>query len=135
MLVSFLLCCSVLFSILSFVFWIFPPLDTALQLESADSKQNPISKNLFQDSFWHIFWVMRKMHHTFWKKETYREVYWVSLKARFRHLFKKQTNILMIVHIKNWKSYFDPAFKSWDSLVLTKYNNYTWMLIFGQNCN
>ena len=55
-------------SILSFVFWIFPPLETAVQLESADSKQNAISKSLFQDSFWHIFWAMRKMHHTFWKK-------------------------------------------------------------------
>ena len=58
-------------SILSFVFWIFPPLDTAVQLESADSKQNTISKSLFQDSFWHIFWAMRKIHHTFWKKATF----------------------------------------------------------------
>jgi len=62
---------NVLRSILSFVFWIFPPLDTAVQLESADSKQNTISKSLFQDSFWHIFWAMRKMHHTFWKKGTF----------------------------------------------------------------
>ena len=61
----------VLCSILSFVFWIFPPLDTAVQLESADSKQNTISKSLFQDSFRHIFWAMRKMHHTFWKKATF----------------------------------------------------------------
>ena len=51
---------------------IFLPLDTAGQLESADSKHNTISKSLFQDgfisSFRHIFWAMRKMHHTFWKK-------------------------------------------------------------------
>ena len=58
------MCCVL---ILSFVFWIFPPLDTAVQLESADSKQNAISKSLFHDSFRHIFWAMRKMHHTFWK--------------------------------------------------------------------
>ena len=45
--------CCVLF--LSFVFWIFPPLDFAVLLESADSKHNTISKYLFQDSFWHIF--------------------------------------------------------------------------------
>ena len=62
---------NVLWSILSFVFWIFPPLDTAVHLESADSKQNAISKNIFQDSFRHIFWAMRKMHHTFWKKATF----------------------------------------------------------------
>ena len=30
-----------------FVFWIFPPLDTAGQLESADSKHNTISKSFF----------------------------------------------------------------------------------------
>jgi hypothetical protein len=59
--------------ILRFVFWIFPPLDTAVQLESADSKQNAISKSLFQDSFWHIFWAMRKRHHTFWKKATFKK--------------------------------------------------------------
>jgi hypothetical protein len=40
-------------------------LHTAVQLESADSKQNAISKSLFQDSFRHIFWAMRKMYHTF----------------------------------------------------------------------
>jgi hypothetical protein len=39
-----------------------------VQLESADSKQNAISKYLFQDSFRHIFWAMRKMLHTFCKK-------------------------------------------------------------------
>ena len=60
---------NVLCSILSFVFWIFPLLDTAVQLESADSKQNAISKSLFQDSFWRNFWAMRKMYHTFWKKQ------------------------------------------------------------------
>ena len=43
----------------------FPALDTAVQLESANSKQNAISKSHFQDSFRHIFWAMRKMHHTF----------------------------------------------------------------------
>ena len=58
-------------SILSFVFWIFPPLDTAVQLESADSKQSAISKYLFQDIFWHIFLEMRKMHNTFWLKGTF----------------------------------------------------------------
>ena len=57
---------KVLCSILSFVFWIFPPLNIAVQ--SADSKQNAISKYVFQDSFQHIFGAMRKMHHTFWKK-------------------------------------------------------------------
>ena len=40
---------NVLCSILSFVFWIFPPSDTAVQLELADSKQNAIPKSLFQD--------------------------------------------------------------------------------------
>jgi hypothetical protein len=34
--------------------------------------QNTISKYLFQDSFQHIFWAMRKMHHTFWEKATFR---------------------------------------------------------------
>ena len=66
---------NVLCCILSFVFWIFPPLDTAVQLESADSKQNAISKSLFQDSFRHIFWAMRKMHHTFWKKATFSSAF------------------------------------------------------------
>ena len=46
---------NVLPSILSFVFWIFLCSGTAVQLESADSKQNTISKYLFQDSFQHIF--------------------------------------------------------------------------------
>ena len=59
---------NVLRCILSFVFWIFPP---SVQLESADSKHNTITKSLFQDSFQHIFWAMRKMHHTFWKKATF----------------------------------------------------------------
>ena len=60
---------NLLCSILSFVFWIFLPLDTAVQLESADSKQNAISKYLFQDSFRHIFCQHRgvcnhlSMHH------------------------------------------------------------------------
>ena len=63
--------CCVLF--LSFVFWIFPPLDTAVHLESAGSKQNTISKSLFQHSFRHICWAMRKMHHTFWKKRPLEE--------------------------------------------------------------
>ena len=26
---------------------------------------NTISKYLLQDSFWHIFWAMRKIHHTY----------------------------------------------------------------------
>ena len=65
---------NVLRSILSFVFWIFPPSDTAVQLESADSKHNTISKYLFQDSFQHIFWAMREMQHTFWKKASFRTI-------------------------------------------------------------
>ena len=64
---------NVLRSILIFVFWIFPHSDTAVQLESADSKQNEISKYLFQDSFRHIFCTMRTMYHTFWKKPTFSE--------------------------------------------------------------
>ena len=62
---------NVLRSILSFVFWIFLLLDTAVHLESVDSKQNAISKSLFQDSLLHMFWAMRKMRHTFWKKLTF----------------------------------------------------------------
>ena len=60
---------NVLGSILGCVFWIFPPSDTAVQLESAESKHNTILKSLFQDSFRHIFWAMRKIHHTFLKKK------------------------------------------------------------------
>ena len=60
-------------SIVSFVIWIFPPSDTAVQLESANSKHHTISKSLFQNNFRHIFWAMRKMHHTFRKKATFRE--------------------------------------------------------------
>ena len=56
---------NVLCSILRFVFWTFPPFKTAVQLES---DQSTISKYIFQDSFRHIFWAMRKMHHIFWKK-------------------------------------------------------------------
>jgi hypothetical protein len=69
---------NVLCSILSFYFWIFPSLDTEVQLESADSKQKAISLSLFQDSFRHI-WAMRKMHHTFWKKPTFREKLYLIL--------------------------------------------------------
>ena len=92
---------NVLCSILSFVFWIFPPLDTAVQLESADSKQNAISKSLYQDGFWHIFLAMRKMHLTFWKKATFIKLkmskerwaslfFLSSLPARFSGLCSKQ---------------------------------------------
>ena len=70
---------NVLRSILSFIFWIFPPLDTAVQLESAESKQNANSKSLFQDSFRLIFWAMRKMHHTFWEKATFKKFAIVSI--------------------------------------------------------
>ena len=28
-------------------------------------ENNTISKFLVQDSFWHIFWAMGKLHHTF----------------------------------------------------------------------
>ena len=73
---------NVLCSILSFVFWIFPPLDTIVQLESADSKENEISKYLFQDSFWHIFWAMRKMHHSFWKKRPLASLVFNALSFR-----------------------------------------------------
>ena len=73
---------NVLCSILSFVFWIFPPLDTIVQLESADSKENEISKYLFQDSFWHIFWSMRKMHHSFWKKRPLASLVFNALSFR-----------------------------------------------------
>ena len=79
---------NVLCSILSFVFWIFPPLDTAVQLESADSKQNTISKYLFQDSFRHIFWVMRKMHHTFWKKATFSSSHIITIFLIFMYQFQ-----------------------------------------------
>ena len=58
---------------LSFAFRIFPSFDTAVQLESADSKQNAISKYLFQDSFQHIFGAMRKMHH-FLKKSDLKKL-------------------------------------------------------------
>ena len=51
---------NVLCSIPSFVFWIFPPSDTAVQLESTYSKKNAISKSLFQDSFWRIFFGNEK---------------------------------------------------------------------------
>ena len=49
----------------------FPALRHCSAVESADSKQNAISKSLFQDSFRHISWATRKMHHTFWKKATF----------------------------------------------------------------
>ena len=80
-------------SILSFVFWIFLPLDTAVQLESADSKQITISKSLFQDSFGHIFWAMRKMHHTFWKKSSKDFIvlfYTMSQRVRKEYIKKRK---------------------------------------------
>ena len=77
---------NVLCSILSFVFWIFPPLDTAVQLASADSKQKAISKSFFQDSFRHIFWAMRKMHNTFWKKATFNK------SERKKHTWQRQSH-------------------------------------------
>ena len=76
-----------------YVFWIFPPFDTAVQLESADSKQNAISKSLFQDSFWHIFWAMRKMHHTFWKKQSLLLWYdFVSNDSTLAHSYSQYFN-------------------------------------------
>ena len=51
---------NILCPIISFVFWIFPPLDTAVQLESADSKQNAFSKSFFQ-KVWYIFLTAQKM--------------------------------------------------------------------------
>ena len=60
---------NVLCSTLSFVFWIFSPSDTALQLESADSKQNPNSKSLFQDSFMAHFMGNEKNVSYFLKKK------------------------------------------------------------------
>ena len=81
---------NVLCSILSFVFWILPPLDTAAQLESADSKQNAISKSLFQDSYPdpHIFWAMRNMHYTFWKKRPLVNSIWAWFNSNIFYLFK-----------------------------------------------
>ena len=87
---------NVLCSILSFVFWIFPPLDTAVQLESADSKQNAISKSLFQDSFRHIFWAMRKMHHTFWKKATFND-------SCIYRRYKKSSDLKKFYSFFHWK--------------------------------
>ena len=34
-------------------------------------EHNTISKFLVQDSLRHIFWAMKKMHHTFWKKRPF----------------------------------------------------------------
>ena len=60
---------NVLGSILSFVFWTFPPSDTAVQLESTDSKQNAISKSLFHDNFGKLFGQWEKcIIYIFWKK-------------------------------------------------------------------
>ena len=42
---------NVLCSILSFVFWIFPPLDTVVQLESVDSKQTQFQNLFFRIDF------------------------------------------------------------------------------------
>ena len=80
-------------AILNYYIWIFPPLDKTfikihwLWYTLLDAKRktdqfwswmgtscdlifsNTISKSLVQDSFWHIFLAMRKMHHTFWKKQ------------------------------------------------------------------
>ena len=78
---------NVLCSILSFVLWIFPPL--AVELESADSIQNTISKSLFQDSFRHIFWAMRKMHHTLWKKSNLYQYYVISMWNSVRIMQRK----------------------------------------------
>ena len=64
------MCCILSKALL--IVWIFSTLDTAVQLKSAESKHNTISKYLIQDSFQHIFWEMKKMHHTFWKKATFR---------------------------------------------------------------
>ena len=83
---------KLLLSILRFVIWIFLPLDTAVQLESADAEQNAISKSLFQDSFRHIFGAMRKMHHTFWEKATF-------IIGKYRiHSFPPETSTLTLLH-------------------------------------
>ena len=91
---------NVLRSILTFVFWIFPPSDPAVQLKSADSKQNTIWKYLSQDSFWHILWAMRKMHHTFWKIATFMDKLFSKTLWNYRQFnFKGR--------IDNW---FEPIF-------------------------
>ena len=58
---------NVLLYILSFVFWISRP--WTLQ-------NNTISKSVFQDSFRHIFWTIRKIYHAFWTKATIIKCLW-----------------------------------------------------------
>jgi hypothetical protein len=60
-----------------------------------------ISFSLFQDSFWHIFWAMRKMHHTFWKKATFTTIRPFLFRKGFMNL-----RLLIWKHLwlkKNWK--------------------------------
>ena len=116
---------NVLCSILRFVFWIFPPSDTAAQLDSADSKQNAISKFLFQDSFWHIFWAMRKMHLTFLKKATFnsQQILGTLLNINFfknrqkskkvAHCSKKQYKLVSIKWTKSFNENQISAVSFW----------------------
>ena len=53
---------NVLRSILSFVFWILSECQQTLN-------RTQFQNLFFQDNVRHIFWAMRKMHHTFWKKQ------------------------------------------------------------------
>ena len=82
-------------SILSFAFWIFPPLDTAVQLVSWLYKQNAISKSFFQVSFWHIFWAMRKMCHTFWKKAIFSRSKCSNFLTLLRVLWSSISNVYL----------------------------------------
>ena len=69
---------NVLRSIL--VFWI-----RTRQCSESQLTLNTISKSLFQDSFRHIFWAMKKMHLTFWKKATFINVLTIwKFKCHFR---------------------------------------------------
>ena len=77
-----------------------------LQLESADSKNNTISKYLLQDSFWHFWGAMRKMHYTFWKKASFRLCpphYWYQLPTTSLRFYDVPTALLYtlwnILHI------------------------------------
>ena len=89
-------------SILSSVFWIFPPSDTALQY--ANSKHNTISKYLYRDNSRHIFWASRKMHHTFWKKTPLRTI---SIRLRVQW-FNEFCYFVIVSFSKGWcvQNYF-----------------------------
>ena len=79
-LASFPLPKNVLRSIQSFVFWIFLHSDTAVQLESADSIQNTISKSLFRIVFGTLFEQWEKCI-IFLKKATFRDNPFCNVKS------------------------------------------------------